>query len=64
LRTRFLLAGVLLGAVAAGCGAWSVVTLTGLSAVIGETLRENQDKIDLTAALASGLDPISEIPSW
>jgi NtrC-family two-component system sensor histidine kinase KinB len=56
LRTRFLLAGVLLGAVMAGCAAWSVVTFTRLSAVIGETLRENQDKIDLTATLASGLE--------
>jgi signal transduction histidine kinase len=56
LRTRFLLAGVLLVAVMGACGAWSVVTFTRLSAVIGETLRDNQDKIDLTAALASGLE--------
>ncbi len=56
LRTRFLLAGVLLGAVMAGCAAWSVVTFMRLSAVIGQTLRENQDKIDLTAKLASGLE--------
>ncbi len=55
-RTRFLLAGVLLVAVMAACGAWSIVTFTRLSAVIGETLRDNQDKIDLTAALASGLE--------
>jgi signal transduction histidine kinase len=56
LRMRFLLAGVLLMAVMAACGAWSVVTFTRLSAVISETLRENQGKIDLTAALASGLE--------
>jgi signal transduction histidine kinase len=56
LRTRFLLAGGLLTAVMAVCGAWSVVTFTRLSAVIGETLRDNQDKIDRTAALASGLE--------
>jgi signal transduction histidine kinase len=56
LRSRFLLAGSLLVGVMAVCGAWSVVTFTRLSAVIGETLRENQDKIDLTAALASGLE--------
>ncbi len=56
LRTRFLLAGVLLVAVLAACGAWSFVAFTRLGAVIGETLRDNQDKIDLTAALASGLE--------
>ncbi len=56
LRTRFLLTGVLLVAVMAACGAWCVVTFARLSAVIGETLRDNQDKIDLTAALASGLE--------
>jgi signal transduction histidine kinase len=56
LRTRFFLAGVLLVAVMAACGAWSFVAFTRLGAVIGETLRDNQDKIDLTAALASGLE--------
>lgn len=60
-RTRFLLAGVLLVAVMAACGAWNFVTFTRLSAVIGETLRDNQDKIDLTAALASGLEREDEI---
>lgn len=56
LRTRFLSAGLLLVAVMAACGAWSVVTFTRLSAVIGETLHDNQDKIDLTATLAGGLE--------
>ena len=56
LRMRFLLAGVVLVAVTATGGAWCVVTFTRLSAVIGETLRDNQNKIDLTAALASGLE--------
>lgn len=56
LRTRFLLAGVLVVAVMAACGAWSVVTFARLSAVIGDTLRDSQEKIDLTAMLASGLE--------
>jgi NtrC-family two-component system sensor histidine kinase KinB len=56
LRTRFLLAGVLLVALMAACGAWSVVTFARLSAVIGDTLRDSQEKIDLTATLASGLE--------
>lgn len=56
LRTRFLLAGVVFVGVMGACGAWSVVTFSRLSAVIGETLRESQEKIDLTAALASGLE--------
>jgi signal transduction histidine kinase len=56
LRTRFLLAGVVFVTVMGACGVWSVVTFSQLGAVIGETLRDNQDKIDLTAALASGLE--------
>lgn len=56
LRTRFILATVLFVAVLGACGAWSVVTFARLSAVIGETLRDSQEKIDLTATLASGLE--------
>lgn len=56
LRMRFILATVLFVAVLGACGAWSVVTFARLSGVIGETLRDNQDKIDLTATLASGLE--------
>ena len=56
LRTRFILTTVLFVAVMGACGAWSVVTFARLSAVIGETLRDSQEKIDLTATLASSLE--------
>jgi NtrC-family two-component system sensor histidine kinase KinB len=56
LRTRFLLAGIVFAIVLGACGVWSKVIFTRLSAVIGETLRDSQEKIDLTAALASGLE--------
>ena len=56
LRTRFILAGGLLAAVMTVCGAWSVGTFVHLSAVVDETLRNSQEKIDLTAVLASTLE--------
>ena len=56
LRTRFILAGELLAAVMAICGIWSVGTFVHLSAVVDETLRNSQEKIDLTAVLASTLE--------
>jgi NtrC-family two-component system sensor histidine kinase KinB len=56
LRTRFILAGGLLAAVMAICGMWSVGTFVHLSAVVDDTLRNSQEKIDLTAVLASTLE--------
>jgi NtrC-family two-component system sensor histidine kinase KinB len=56
LRTRFILAGGLLAAVMAICGTWSVGTFAHLSSVVDETLQSSQEKIDLTALLASTLE--------
>lgn len=56
LRTRFILAGVVFVVVVGACGAWSMVTFARLSAVIRDTLRDSQEKIDLTAMLANGLE--------
>jgi NtrC-family two-component system sensor histidine kinase KinB len=56
LQTRFVLAGCLLVLTTVAGGAWSVVLLARLSAVIGETLRDIQDTIELTAGLANGLE--------
>jgi NtrC-family two-component system sensor histidine kinase KinB len=56
LRTRFILAGCLLAAVMAACGTWSVLTFAHLSAVVDETLENSQEKLDLTATLASTLE--------
>jgi NtrC-family two-component system sensor histidine kinase KinB len=56
LRTRFLLAGLVFIAVMGACGVWSMVTFARLSSVIGDTLRDSQEKIDLMATLASGLE--------
>jgi NtrC-family two-component system sensor histidine kinase KinB len=56
LRTQFLLAGCLLVAATAASGVWSALTFARLSAAVGETLRDSQEKIDLTAALAGTLE--------
>ncbi len=56
LQTRFLLAGSLLVLVTVAGGVWSVVTFGRLSATVGDTLRESQTTIDLTANLADVLE--------
>jgi NtrC-family two-component system sensor histidine kinase KinB len=56
LQTRFLLAGSLLVLATVAGGAWSVLTLTRLSAAVGETLRESQANIDLATGLAGTLE--------
>jgi NtrC-family two-component system sensor histidine kinase KinB len=56
LRTRFLLAGGLLVVVTLASGLWSGLTFARLSAVVDDTLRENQETIDLTALLAGTLE--------
>ncbi|HKA54386.1 MAG TPA: hypothetical protein VKJ47_12060, partial [Candidatus Binatia bacterium] len=56
LQTRFILAGGLLVMTTVVCGMWSAWTFARLSTVVGNTLRENQESIDLTAVLASALE--------
>jgi hypothetical protein len=56
LQTRFILAGGLLVMTTVICGIWSAWTFARLSTVVGNTLRENQETIDLTAVLASALE--------
>jgi two-component system, NtrC family, sensor histidine kinase KinB len=56
LQTRFLLAGVFLVLITVAGGAWSVVTLARLSTEVGETFRQSQETIDLTAGLADTLE--------
>ena len=56
LQTRFILAGGLLVMTTVVCGLWSAWTFARLSMVVGNTLRENQEGIDLTAVLASALE--------
>lgn len=56
LRTRFLLAGCLLVATTVACGVWSAFTFAQLSAGAGQTLRESQETIAQTAALATALE--------
>jgi NtrC-family two-component system sensor histidine kinase KinB len=56
LQTRFLVAGGLLVATIAVCGIWSALTFVHLSAVVSRTLRENQETIELAAALAGTLE--------
>jgi NtrC-family two-component system sensor histidine kinase KinB len=56
LQTRFLLAGCLLVFTTVAGGVWSVAIFARLSAVVGETLRESQETIDLTARLADALE--------
>jgi NtrC-family two-component system sensor histidine kinase KinB len=56
LRTHFVLAGCLLVATTVASGVWSAWTFARLSAVVSQVLRQNQQKIDLTAALAGILE--------
>jgi NtrC-family two-component system sensor histidine kinase KinB len=56
LQTRFILAGGLLVMTTVVCGIWSALTFARLSTVVGNTLRENQETVDLTAVLASALE--------
>src|SRR5438132_8762001 len=56
LQTRFLLAGCLLVTTTVAAGVWSVITFARLSTAVGETLRESQQTIDLTASLADMLE--------
>jgi NtrC-family two-component system sensor histidine kinase KinB len=56
LRARFILAGCVLVTATVACGAWGVFAFARLGAAVGETLRESERRIDLTAALASILE--------
>jgi NtrC-family two-component system sensor histidine kinase KinB len=56
LQTRFILAGALLILATMVSSIWSVLTFARLSAVVDDTLRESQETIDLSAALAGSLE--------
>jgi two-component system, NtrC family, sensor histidine kinase KinB len=56
LQTRFILAGCLLVMTTIGSSLWSGLTFARLSAVVGDTLRESQETIDQTTALATSLE--------
>jgi two-component system, NtrC family, sensor histidine kinase KinB len=56
LQTRFILAGSLLVLATVGSGLWSAWTFARLSTIAGDTLRESQETLDLTAALAGSLE--------
>jgi NtrC-family two-component system sensor histidine kinase KinB len=49
-------AGCLLVAATVGCGVWSVFTFLHLSAVVGETLKDSEETVDLTVTLADALE--------
>ncbi|OWK44454.1 sensor histidine kinase [Fimbriiglobus ruber] len=56
LRTRFVLAGCVVVAATVVSSLWSAVTFARLSSVVGETLQDNQEVIDLSAELAEALE--------
>jgi NtrC-family two-component system sensor histidine kinase KinB len=56
LQTRFLLAGSLLVLTTVAGGVWSLITFARLSTVVGQTLRESQETIDLTTNLGDMLE--------
>lgn len=56
LQTRFILAGALLVLTTVGSSLWSAWTFARLSAVVDTALRNSQNTIDLTAALAGTLE--------
>src|SRR6202047_3816138 len=56
LQTRFLLAGGFLVLITVAGGAWSALTRARLSAKVGETFRQSQETIDLTASLQDMLE--------
>jgi len=56
LRARFFIAGLLFVAATIASGIWSAYTFTRLSRVIGITLAESEEKITLSATLASAIE--------
>jgi len=56
LQTRFILAGSLLVAATVISSLWSGLTFARLSAVVDDTLRDNQAAIDLITEVASSLE--------
>jgi NtrC-family two-component system sensor histidine kinase KinB len=56
LQSRFLVAGCLLVLATVAGGLWSVLMFARLSAVVGETLQESQETIDLTTNLSDTLE--------
>jgi NtrC-family two-component system sensor histidine kinase KinB len=56
LQTRFLVAGCFLVLITVAGGAWSAFTLAHLSTVLGETLHESQQTIDVAASLSDALE--------
>lgn len=56
LRTRFILARVPSLAAVLGIGLWSALTFARLSSVVGRTLQESQEVIELSAGLAHSLE--------
>jgi NtrC-family two-component system sensor histidine kinase KinB len=56
LQTRFILAGCLLVLTTVGSSLWSALTFARLSTVVGDSLRQSQQPIDLAAELASSLE--------
>jgi NtrC-family two-component system sensor histidine kinase KinB len=56
LRTRFLVAGCVLVAATVGCGAWSAWTFLHLSSVVGETLKDSEETVDLSVALSDAIE--------
>ena len=56
LQTRFLVAGCLLVITTVAGGVWSVIRFAQVSAAVGQTLRESQESIDLTASLSDSLE--------
>jgi NtrC-family two-component system sensor histidine kinase KinB len=56
IRARFVVAGLLFVVATIASGIWSAYTFTRLSRVIGDTLAESQQRIDLTAILTGALE--------
>jgi len=56
LRTRFVIFSFLFAMATTASGIWSAYTFTQLSRVIGDTLSQSQQRIDLTDTLASALE--------
>jgi two-component system, NtrC family, sensor histidine kinase KinB len=56
LATKFLTAGALFVAATIACGAFCVYTFAHLSVVVGQSLRDSQGTLDLTADLAGLLE--------
>ncbi len=56
LRTLFVLAGLLFVVTSVASGLWSALTFARMSAEVGETLQQSQEKIDVTAILSQELE--------